>query len=77
MLSSGPAPTETYQEREIKMKSSKALVVIDLQNDITKNYREIIDRVNRAIIWADSCGMAVIYIRHLNLSATGSFREGT
>ena len=25
-----------------------ALVVIDLQNDITKNYREIIERVNRA-----------------------------
>ena len=30
----------------------KALVVIDLQNDITKNYREIIDNVNRAIAWA-------------------------
>ena len=28
---------------------NKALVVIDLQNDITKNYREIIDNVNRAI----------------------------
>ena len=27
----------------------KALVVIDLQNDITKNYKEIIDNVNRAI----------------------------
>ena len=26
-----------------------ALVVIDLQNDITKNYREIIERVNIAI----------------------------
>ncbi len=30
------------------MKDS-ALVVIDLQNYITKNYREIIERVNRAI----------------------------
>ena len=28
---------------------NKALVVIDLQNDITKNYREIIDTVNLAI----------------------------
>ena len=33
------------------MKNS-ALVVIDLQNDITKNYREIIERVNEAIDWA-------------------------
>ena len=24
---------------------SKALVVIDIQNDITKNYREIIDKI--------------------------------
>ena len=30
------------------MKNS-ALVVIDLQNDITKHYREIIDLVNAAI----------------------------
>ena len=28
---------------------NSALVVIDLQNDITKNYRKIIERVNRAI----------------------------
>lgn len=34
------------------MKNS-ALVVIDLQNDITKNYREIIARVNQAIDWAE------------------------
>ena len=33
------------------MKNS-ALVIIDLQNDITKNYREIIERVNTAIDWA-------------------------
>lgn len=30
------------------MKNS-ALVVIDLQNDITKNYMEIIARVNQAV----------------------------
>lgn len=29
--------------------TNQALVVIDLQNDITKNYREIIDTVNQAI----------------------------
>ena len=33
------------------MKNS-ALVVIDLQNDITKNYREVIENVNEAIDWA-------------------------
>ena len=29
--------------------NNKALVVIDLQNDITKNYKDIIGRVNEAI----------------------------
>ena len=48
---------------------NKALVVIDLQNDITKNYREIIDNVNRAIAWANSSGMHVVYIQLNNLSA--------
>ena len=33
---------------------NKALVVIDLQNDITKNYREIINTTNQAIDWAVS-----------------------
>ena len=28
---------------------NKALVVIDLQNDITKNYQKIIGQVNKAI----------------------------
>ena len=36
---------------EYRMKNS-ALLVIDLQNDITKNYREIIEKVNAAIEWA-------------------------
>ena len=35
-----------FQEEAMK---NSALVVIDLQNDITKNYREIIDRVNEAV----------------------------
>ena len=30
---------------------NKALVVIDLQNDITKNYKKIIGQVNKAIDW--------------------------
>ena len=59
------------------MKNS-ALVVIDLQNDITKNYREIIENVNEAIDWAVKKELWVIYIQHNNLSAgTRTFRPGT
>ena len=39
---------------------NRALVVIDLQNDITKHYREIIDRVNQAIDWAIGQNMYVV-----------------
>ena len=42
------------------MKNS-ALVVIDLQNDITKNYKEIIEKVNEAIDWAVEKGLRVVY----------------
>ena len=31
---------------------TKALVVIDIQNDITKHYRDIVDNINTAIEWA-------------------------
>ena len=56
---------------------NRALVVIDLQNDITKNYKEIIDNVNRAVDWANSSGMHVVYIQHNNLSAgTRTFKPG-
>ncbi len=59
------------------MKNS-ALVVIDLQNDITKNYREIIERVNQAIDWAEAIGMYVVYIQNHNLSSgTRTFKPGT
>lgn len=55
-----------------------ALVVIDLQNDITKNYREIIEQVNKAIDWALGKEMIVTYIRHNNLSAgTRTFKPAT
>ena len=57
---------------------NKALVVIDLQNDITKNYREIINTTNQAIDWAVSNNMDVVYIKHNNLSAgTRTFKPGT
>ena len=59
------------------MKNS-ALVVIDLQNDITKNYREIIEKVNKAIDWAAQKELCIVYIRHNNLSAgTRTFKPGT
>ena len=48
---------------------NKALVVIDLQNDITKHYRDIIDRVNAAVLWAKSADMHIIYIKHNNITA--------
>ena len=57
---------------------NKALVVIDLQNDITKNYKEIIETTNRAIDWATANDMDVVCIRHHNLSAgTRTFKPGT
>lgn len=56
----------------------KALVVIDIQNDITKNYKEIIDNINKAIDWAARNDIPVVYIRHENLSAgTRTFKPNT
>lgn len=64
-------------ETECKM-GKEAFVVIDIQNDITKNYREIIGSINTAIDRAVSRGMYVVYIRHNNLSAgTRTFKPGT
>ena len=58
--------------------SKKALVVIDIQNDITKHYRDIIGRLNAAVSWAADSGMEVVYILHNNLSAgTRTFKPGT
>ena len=58
--------------------SNSALVVIDIQNDITKHYRDIIDNLNAAIDWAVARGMEVVYIQHNNLSAgTRTFKPGT
>lgn len=56
----------------------RALVVIDIQNDITKNYKEIIDNINKSIDWAVQNDIPVVYIRHENLSAgTRTFKSNT
>lgn len=56
----------------------KALVIIDIQNDITKNYKEIIGNINQAIDWAVAHDIHVIYIRHENLSdGTRTFKPNT
>ena len=58
--------------------NAKALVVIDIQNDITKHYRDIVDNINAAIDWAVSEGMHVAYIKHNNITAaTRTFKPGT
>jgi nicotinamidase-related amidase len=55
-----------------------ALVVIDIQNDITKNYKEIIDNINQSIDWAVKNDIHVVYIRHENLSdGTRTFKPNT
>lgn len=56
----------------------QALVIIDIQNDITKNYKEIIDNINSAIDWAENNNIHVVYIRHENLSTgTRTFKPNT
>ena len=57
---------------------NKALVIIDIQNDITKNYKDIIGNINNAIDWAFNQGIHVVYIRHENLSdGTRTFKPNT
>ena len=57
---------------------NKALVVIDIQNDITKNYKEIIENVNAAVDWAVGNNLYVIYIKHENTPAgTRTFKHNT
>lgn len=52
------------------MTTNKALLIIDIQNDITKNYRDIIDNINMSIDWAVNNNVHVIYIKHEYLSDT-------
>ena len=57
---------------------NKALVIIDIQNDITKNYKDIIDNINESIDWAVKNNIHVVYIRHENLSpGTRTFKTDT
>ena len=57
---------------------NEALVIIDIQNDITKNYKEIILNINHAIDWAINNNMHVVYIKHENLSTgTRTFKPDT
>lgn len=56
----------------------KALVIIDIQNDITKNYKDVIGNINKAIDWAVNNDVHVVYIRHENLSdGTRTFKPNT
>ena len=56
----------------------KALVIIDIQNDITKHYKDVIGNINQAIDWAVNNNIHVVYIRHENLSAgTRTFKPNT
>ena len=56
----------------------KALVIIDIQNDITKNYKDIIGNINKAIDWAVDHDIQVVYIKHENLSpGTRTFKPDT
>ena len=70
--------------------NNKALVIIDIQNDITKHYRDIISNINAAIEWAEAerlrlekygnaCGsMHIVYIKRNNITAaTRTFKPGT
>ena len=57
---------------------NKALVIIDIQNDITKHYKDVIGNINQAIDWALSRSILVVYIRHENLSSgTRTFKPDT
>lgn len=57
---------------------NRALIIIDIQNDITKNYTDVIDNINNAIDWAVNNDIHVVYIRHENLSAgTKTFKPNT
>lgn len=55
---------------------NKALVVIDIQNDITKHYKDIVEGINTAIEWAEKNGMYIVYIKHNNITAgTRTFKS--
>ena len=56
----------------------QALIIIDIQNDITKRYKDIIHNLNTAIEWAEKRGMDIVYIKHHNITAgTRTFKPDT
>ena len=57
--------------------NNKALVVIDIQNDITKHYRDIIGNINAAIEWATAEGMHVDISILYTFNAQKSKYKGT
>ena len=61
------------------MEDNKALVVIDIQNDITKNYKEIINNLNKAIELAKERNIPIIYIKNIFLDTKygNAFQPGT
>lgn len=55
-----------------------ALIVIDIQNDITRNYKDIIDNINKAIDLARGNKWHVVYIKHNDLTPSAKhFKPGT
>ena len=63
---------------EEQERKNSAVIVIDLQNDITKNHRKIMENVNAAIDWAVQARLCIIYMQHNNLSdGTRTFKPGT
>ena len=50
-----------------------ALIVIDIQNDITKNYKDIIDNINKAIDIAKANKWYVVYIKHNDLTPSAKY----
>jgi len=57
---------------------NKALIIIDIQNDITKNCKGIIQNINKAIDWAVNSGIHVVYIKHNNITEkTRTFKPNT
>ena len=69
---------DKWIKNEKRNMNTRALVVIDIQNDITKHYRDIVDNINAAIDWAVNEGMHVVYIKHNNITAgSRTFKPGT
>ncbi len=57
---------------------NRALVVIDIQNDITKHYHDIVAHINDAIDWAANEQIHIVYIKHNNTTSnTRTFKPGT